>query len=273
MQSSILKSILLKRTANDQTKISNFLKWVNSSHANMQQVFNVFQIKISPYIEMNENSKELKFDKDARVQFLWVNTRDLDHWCVLCKNSDESIIHFFDSMKNEKLFHKIKSLCDPDTQNKIQSQKTSPVQKNDNLCFIYCTLYVLQRYNNSKKDESTFYLTSEYAKKLLFYLSKKLKKLPTYRATKHRKLITTLLKKGHPHKCFHCQKSLSENEMTLEHLCSKSCGGSDHLSNLRISCAQCNNERANCCRQDCNKKWPIFPSDSTYVHMREQMYC
>lgn len=53
--------------------------------------------------------------------------------------------------------------------------------------------------------------------------------------------------------------------MTLEHLCSRKCGGSNAAANLRISCAKCNNERTDACASDCTGRWGRFPSDRMWV--------
>jgi hypothetical protein len=42
--------------------------------------------------------------------------------------------------------------------------------------------------------------------------------------------------------CFYCGKALKDDDMTIEHLLSISSGGSNHLSNLAISCKPCNSE-------------------------------
>lgn len=76
-----------------------------------------------------------------------------------------------------------------------------------------------------------------------------------YRKTKNSKRIDRLLRNGHPRSCYHCGKELRRFEMTLEHLCAKACGGTNDPSNLRISCAPCNNNRKNVCHRDCSKNY------------------
>lgn len=45
-------------------------------------------------------------------------------------------------------------------------------------------------------------------------------------------------------RCRYCKKNLRRNEITIEHLTPKGRGGSNKLSNLAISCAPCNNDKA-----------------------------
>ncbi|MDD1466797.1 HNH endonuclease [Dolichospermum sp. ST_sed5] len=45
--------------------------------------------------------------------------------------------------------------------------------------------------------------------------------------------------------CWWCGKSMSINELTIEHLRPKSCGGSNSLENLRLACLTCNRFRGN----------------------------
>lgn len=84
-------------------------------------------------------------------------------------------------------------------------------------------------------------------------------------ATRHRRLIRRLLRRGHPHRCYHCEAGLRPRQMTLEHLCSKRCGGSDRIENLRIACAACNNRRSDACVPDCVGAWRAYPSDRMWV--------
>lgn len=88
----------------------------------------------------------------------------------------------------------------------------------------------------------------------------------------HKALRKMLLLHGHPNQCYHCGKKL--DEMTLEHLCSRSCGGNYKASNLRIACAPCNNHRANCCTtRDCHHKWPLHTSDVAWIHRKHRDTC
>jgi 5-methylcytosine-specific restriction endonuclease McrA len=54
-------------------------------------------------------------------------------------------------------------------------------------------------------------------------------------------LIRSLIKRDGK-SCFYCDQTLEEDEMTVEHLFSINQGGTNHISNLAISCKPCNNE-------------------------------
>ncbi len=45
--------------------------------------------------------------------------------------------------------------------------------------------------------------------------------------------------------CCYCGKNKSIDEMTVEHLIPKSCGGTRKIGNLSLSCKKCNNKRGN----------------------------
>jgi hypothetical protein len=44
-------------------------------------------------------------------------------------------------------------------------------------------------------------------------------------------------------RCRYCKKDLRRSEITIEHLTPKGRGGSNKISNLAISCADCNNDK------------------------------
>lgn len=46
-------------------------------------------------------------------------------------------------------------------------------------------------------------------------------------------------------KCCYCQCQLSINTITMEHIVPESKGGTFNVSNLTVSCAECNNKRGN----------------------------
>ena len=73
--------------------------------------------------------------------------------------------------------------------------------------------------------------------------------------TANRRLIETLLEKGHPSNCHYCGMRLHSSQMTLEHLCPTTCQPAkvpnNALSNLAISCAKCNNNTIPLCKRDC----------------------
>lgn len=49
------------------------------------------------------------------------------------------------------------------------------------------------------------------------------------------------------HRCEYCQSQLkySADSFSVEHIIARSCGGSDELSNLALSCQRCNNAKYN----------------------------
>lgn len=73
--------------------------------------------------------------------------------------------------------------------------------------------------------------------------------------TVNRRLIETLLEKGHPSNCHYCGMRLHSAQMTLEHLCPTTCQPAklpnNALTNLAISCARCNNNKVPSCKRDC----------------------
>jgi 5-methylcytosine-specific restriction endonuclease McrA len=79
--------------------------------------------------------------------------------------------------------------------------------------------------------------------------------------TQNRKLLETLLKRGHPKACCYCNKRLDASiryqdpaQMTLEHLCPTTCFNkkpNNHLANLSIACHKCNHNKPSVCSKDC----------------------
>lgn len=68
------------------------------------------------------------------------------------------------------------------------------------------------------------------------------KRLQTGKLSKRAKRHRDLLFRSHPY-CHWCNKKLTKNTRTLEHLVPLSMGGTDALINLRLACPECNSGR------------------------------
>jgi 5-methylcytosine-specific restriction endonuclease McrA len=60
---------------------------------------------------------------------------------------------------------------------------------------------------------------------------------------KQKRAKKALLVSDYGSRCWWCNRCLSEEKLTLDHLKPKSRGGSNSLENLRLACFQCNNSR------------------------------
>lgn len=75
-----------------------------------------------------------------------------------------------------------------------------------------------------------------------------------WRASKKRKvnrkrgpvLLQTLFKRDGK-RCWFCEKSLTATDATIEHLLNVSNGGNNHINNLTVACAPCNQKARNMC--------------------------
>lgn len=138
------------------------LNWINCDAKNMEQVFTLFGLRTRSYKEYNDAVKNLNVDQD--IQMIWVNTKELDHWCVIVRSNN--VYHYFDSMKNHELYEKICKVC----KIPLKYEYTSPCQQENDLCFAYVLLYAIQRYHTIQKNETNFLMDTYYAKHLLKYI-------------------------------------------------------------------------------------------------------
>jgi len=72
-------------------------------------------------------------------------------------------------------------------------------------------------------------------------------------------IIQTLWKRDGK-QCWYCGCGLTHSNTTLEHLLNICHGGSNHLSNMTVACAQCNQQARNMCITD-------------KVKLRERLHC
>jgi len=69
-------------------------------------------------------------------------------------------------------------------------------------------------------------------------LRKKLVYGSAWNSNRHGRINTLVRLYGN--KCAYCRRKLSDAEITLDHIIGRAEGGSNHISNLQIMCAACN---------------------------------
>ena len=179
---SELESLLCYTYSENDYKLKSTLSWINCSSKNMEYIFALFGLQTKSYLEYNDTTEKLNINQD--VQCIWVNTKKLDHWCVIVRvrgttpNDNEGhrgftpyIYHYFDSMKNVSLYNNISRICNVS----LKSTHSLPFQQNNDMCFFYVLLYAIQRFYFPHKNESSFFLEIFHANQLLKYVSSKIK--------------------------------------------------------------------------------------------------
>ena len=126
---SELESLLCDRYSETDYKLKRTLSWINCCSKNMECIFALFGLRTKSYIEYNDSTKKLNINQD--IQCIWINTKTLDHWCVIVRvegtrlttstdspsvNGGERrfppyVYHYFDSMKSVSLYNNISQVC------------------------------------------------------------------------------------------------------------------------------------------------------------------
>jgi len=163
---SELESLLCYTYSENDYNLKSTLSWINCSSKNMEYIFALFGLRTKSYIEYNDLTEKIDINQD--IQCIWVNTKKLDHWCVIVRTSNG--YHYFDSMKNLSLYNNICRICNVS----LQSTHSLPFQRHDDMCFFYILLYAIQRFYFPHKNESSFLLETFHAKQMLKYVSSKI---------------------------------------------------------------------------------------------------